>query len=307
MARSKNVLSSDVSLEVQAVLERRDGMAKSRLFGDRPGTVAVVDAPVSASFARRARVAFLSVSASSGVLTASVLAVFTHLLAALILGVVAGVVCGFTAAVLVWAWPVLRVLWWWSAEIAMVALLVLGPALVARVSHPLLGLAVLLVPVAVCVAVGRLRRRLVAWSWCLIVRHRLRLCFAEFVRAASRTRAGCLPLMLWARPTPAGERVWLWLRPGLDLTDLEGKSGKLAVACWAGEARIVRASTRYAALLRVDVVRRDPLTGLVVSPLASLVPRPRGMQPSGSVSSSVAGLELADVPEPAVKSRGGRR
>ena len=67
--------------------------------------------------------------------------------------------------------------------------------------------------------------------------------------------------MLWARPTPAGERVWLWLRPGLDLTDLDGKTGKVAVACWAGEVRVVRASARFAALVRVDMTRRDPLAG----------------------------------------------
>ncbi len=88
--------------------------------------------------------------------------------------------------------------------------------------------------------------------------------------SATRAHPGCLPLILVARPTPAGERVWVWLRPGLDLSDLDGKTGKLAVACWAGEVRVVRASARYAALIRVDITRRDPLTGLVRSPLARL-------------------------------------
>ena len=77
------------------------------------------------------------------------------------------------------------------------------------------------------------------------------------------SRPGTLPLVLWARPTPAGERVWLWLRPGLELVDLDGKAGLIAVACMGEEVRIVRASQRYAALMRVDVARRDPLTGLV--------------------------------------------
>lgn len=115
-----------------------------------------------------------------------------------------------------------------------------------------------------------LRAPCVAWLRCVVVRHRLRLCFAQFVRAVSRTRSGSLPLILWARPTPAGERVWVWvwLRPGLDLTDLEGKTSKFAVACWAGEVRVVRASERYAALLRVDIARRDPPTAEVLSPLA---------------------------------------
>ena len=62
----------------------------------------------------------------------------------------------------------------------------------------------------------------------------------EFIRAANRTAPGRLPLILVARPTPAGERVWLWLRPGLDLADLDGRTDKLAVACWAGQARVPR-------------------------------------------------------------------
>jgi hypothetical protein len=100
----------------------------------------------------------------------------------------------------------------------------------------------------------------------------------------------------------------VWLRPGLDLSDLDGKTGRMAVACWAGALRVVGASTRFAALVRVDVTRRDPLTGLVLSPLAQrfgldeelLVPVSPGMAPSG--------LDLDDVPEPPAEApRGGRR
>jgi hypothetical protein len=149
-------------------------------------------------------------------------------------------------------------------------------------------------------------------GWCLVVRHRLRVCFAEFVRTGVRSRAGRLPLVLWARPTPAGERVWLWLRPGLDVADLEGTTGRVAVACWAAQARVVRASTRFAALLRVDLSRRDPLTGRVSSPLVRLVPAPRKKAVDVPVLPAVAavGLDLADVPEepePEPARRGGRR
>jgi hypothetical protein len=203
---------------------------------------------------------------------------------------------------------VLRVLWWWSNEITVLALVVWLPALLARVSSPWLALALVLTVAVVCGAVGPVRRWLVAWSWCVVVRHRLRLCFAEFIRAANRTRPGCLPLVLWARPTPAGERVWLWLRPGLDLADLEGRTGKLAVACWAGEVRVVRASPSHAALLRVDVARRDPLAGRVASPLAKLIPLPRKTDEPVSPAVLPVGLDLADVPEPAPEPRaGGRR
>jgi hypothetical protein len=281
------------------------------LFGDRRvDAIAVVEAPVSQSYARKARIAFLGVAAVAGVFATVVVAAFTDPAAAVLLGGLVGLVCGFAVAVLVYAWPVLRVLWWWSTEITIFAAVVFGSASLAHLTYPWLALTVDTVVAAVCGAVGPVRRRLVAWSWCVVVRHRLRLCFAEFVRAAQRTRPGCLPLVLWARPTPAGERVWLWLRPGLDLTDLEGRIGKLAVACWAGEVRVVRASQRYAALLRVDVARRDPLAGTVESPLAKLIPLPGKANEAGGPVSPVVppvGLDLADVAEPAAEPRGGRR
>jgi hypothetical protein len=163
--------------------------------------------------------------------------------------------------------------------------------------------------VAVCGGVGAVRRWLSAWSWCVVVRHRLRLCFAGFLRASGGTRPGSLPLVLWACPTPAGERVWLWLRPGLELADLDGKTGRVAVTCWASEARVVRASQRFAALVRVDLARRDPLTGLVASPLAVLIPRTKSAAVPVSPGMPPVGLDLDDVPAPAPTSepRGGRR
>jgi hypothetical protein len=169
-----------------------------------------------------------------------------------------------------------------------------------------LGLVLVVVTALALVVVTPARHRLAAWALCVIVRHRLRLCFAEFIRAAARVHPGSLPLILWARPTPAGERVWVWLRPGLDLTELEGRIGKLAVACWAGEVRVVRASTRYAALIRVDVARRDPLTGVVPAPLAALIPHQRRTDPPALTATAPLGLDLTDVPEPAPAPRGRR-
>lgn len=291
-------------------------MPRGGLFGVRPvGAVTVVETPVSQSYARKARIAFLGVAGVAGVSAAAVFAVFANPVVAVMLGVIAGVVCGFVVAVLVLAWPVLRVLWWWSIEIAVFGLVVLVPAWLARVTgYPLVVLLGMLAVAGVLVGVGPVRRWLWAWSWCLVVRHRLRLCFAEFLRTGSRGRPGGLPLLLWARPTPAGERVWLWLRPGLDLAELESRIGKLAVACWASGARVVGASARYAALVRVDVARRDPLTAEVASPLAGLVPPQRHGDGDGDVSNVPVspglpplGLDLADIPEPTPEPRGGRR
>ena len=287
-------------------------MAKGKLFGDRPvGAITIVETPVSQWYVQRARVAFLVVGAVSAVVTAAVVAVIAPLLLAVVLGVLAGVVCGMVAAVLVRAWPVLRVLWWWSLEITVAGLLVWGPSSLARATRPWLAVVVVVLVAGLCGLVHPVRRWLSAWMWCVVVRHRLRLCFAGIVRGSSGVRPGSLPLVLWARPTPAGERVWLWLRPGLELADLDGKTGRVAVACLAKEVRVVAASPRYAALIRVDVARRDPLADVVDSPLAALVAQLRGMDADVPVSPAVprVGLDLADVDEPAPEppSRGGRR
>jgi hypothetical protein len=285
----------------------------ARIFGDRPaGAVAIVEEAVSRSYARKARLSFFVVTAAVATVTSLGLASTMHFAAAAVVGVLSGLVCGLAVAVLVFVWPVLRVLWHWAFEAA-AALAVLVPlTLLARASHPLLAGAVALA-LSVLFLVGPVRRRLVAWGWCAVVRHRLRLCFAEFLRTPGRLRAGSLPLILAARPTPAGERVWVWLRPGLDLGDLDGKTGKLAVACWASEVRVVRASDRYAALVRVDITRRDPLTGLVASPLPSLIPGQRPAADAGPTKLPALALDLsdlpADLPSPVVPVRrvGGRR
>ncbi len=105
--------------------------------------------------------------------------------------------------------------------------------------------------------------------------------------------------------------MWLWLRPGLELADLEGKAGLIAVTCIAKQVRIAPASERYAALLRVDIARRDPLTSRIDSPLALLIPSLRNTELADvPVSPAVppVGLELADIEEPAPElPRGGRR
>jgi hypothetical protein len=250
---------------------------------------------------------------ASDVLMTAVLSVFCPLLLAVVLGALAGVVVAFVTAVLVRAWPVLRTLWWWSFEITAAVVVAGGWVALAHLTTWWIASAVLLVS-AVAVFVPRRSRRFVyAWSWCLVVRHRLRLCFATLVRSQVRVTGGrpaALPLLLWARPTLAGERVWLWLRPGLALEDLEGKAGLIAVACIAKQVRIAPASERYAALLRVDIARRDPLTGRIDSPLALLIPSLRTTEVDVPVSPAVppVGLELADIQEPVPESpRGGRR
>jgi hypothetical protein len=285
-------------------------MARGKLFDRSPvGTVAIVEPPVSQWYARRAQLAALVAGLAAGAVVTAALSVFCPLLLAVVLGALAGVLCGLVTGVLVRIWPVLRVLWWWSIEITTAAFVVGGPVALAHVTAWWVALLVVLSVATACVALGRVRRFLVAVSWCLVVRHRLRMCFAQIVRGTGAARPGLLPMVLWARPTPAGERVWLWLRPGLELADLDGKTGRIAVAIPAKQVRVVAASERFAALIRVDVARRDPLTGRIDSPLALRIPSLRNTNADAPVSPAVplVGLDLADIPEPAPEPRGGRR
>jgi len=88
---------------------------RSGLFGERPvGAVALVETPVSRSFARKARTAFIVVALAAASLTTAVLSLRMNLLLAIVLGVALGVVLGFVVAAVVRAWPVLRLLWHWS-------------------------------------------------------------------------------------------------------------------------------------------------------------------------------------------------
>ncbi|WP_238018632.1 hypothetical protein KZZ52_49950 [Dactylosporangium sp. AC04546] len=269
-----------------------------KLFGDRPvGAVTIVEPRLSAAYAHKARVMFFAVSAVASLVSALVLWPFVSPLVAIGGGAALGVGLGFATAITVVSWPVLRVVWWWAPELLALGLLLAGYGWLSGVATSWLAVLVLVV-LAGCVAVvPPARRRVVAWSWCLIVRHRLRLCFARVLRSADRsTPGGSLPLILWARPTPAGERVWVWLRPGLSLAALEGNTPDLAVSCWASEARLVRASSSFAALLRVDLTRRDPLAKTVTHPLAALFGNASKPEPAATVPGSLA-LDLDDVSE----------
>jgi len=287
----------------------------SLLFGTtEPTSIAMVEPSASQWYARRAGVAAVVVGLVVDVLVTGVASVFCPLLLAVLLGAFAGVLSAFAAAVLVRVWPVLRVLWWWSIEITIVVVAAGGWVVLAHLSAWWIASLAAYAVVAGGLACGPVRRFVWAWSWCLVDRHRLRLCFAKLVRSQVRVTGGRpadLPLVLWARPTPAGERAWVWLRPGFSLEAMNDDIGRLmAVACIAKQVRIAGASDRFAAFVRVDIGRRDPLSGRIASPLALLIPSLRRRDADVPVSPAVppVGLELADIEDLAPeKPRGGRR
>jgi len=276
-------------------------MSKSKsggLFGgSHPGTVTLVATPERLTYARKARLTFWVVGITVGLLAATVASHYWHPIVGLFAGAAIGLLVGFCTAVVVLVWPVLRALWHWADAIVSGLVVVYGWMALMSATNLIVSLLAVTVLVGVPAAIGPIRRPVLAFIWCAIVRHRLRVSFARLTRSGSRSTPGSLPLILLARPTPAGERVWVWLRSGLALPDLEAELPRIAVDCAADQVRIARASRSYAAFLRVDIARRDPLRALIVSPLSGLasgfdsadIPVSPGMPP--------VGLDLPDVPD----------
>jgi hypothetical protein len=124
----------------------------------------------------------------------------------------------------------------------------------------------------VALAVPVTRRYLVRRALAVLTRHRLRqVCMERRIMNFT----GNLPLFLWSRPTPVGERVWLLLRAGIDGTDMERSLGHIAAGCFARDARVVVARS-VTALVLVDVIRRDPLAHPAGRPGLHLVPTRKG-------------------------------
>jgi hypothetical protein len=125
---------------------------------------------------------------------------------------------------------------------------------------PLWGVRTVVVAVVVLVfAVPVSRRYVTARAWCVCSRHRVRAALLKS-RYPSMTYDGKLPYLLWSRPSPVGERIRVWLPAGLSVKDLDRMSDTLATACWARSARLTPVRGQ-AALVVLDIIRRDPLTG----------------------------------------------
>jgi hypothetical protein len=263
-------------------------------FGRRSGTVPVIELKVQRSSARNARLAFIITAVIVGLLAMSVASDHMHpILAALLAAPIA-----FVAGALVWTlvriWPVLRLLFWWLPEISTGMALTYGWIALANTTPALITLGIIAPLVGIPTMVPPVRRRVTALGWCFIVRHRLRVCFSQFIIA---NKSGSLPLILWARPTPVGERVWVYLRPGLSLKKLHERLDEIAVTCHADSALVERASDNgKAAYLRFDIKRREVLTGKVNSHLPGVIDTenmPSAYTAPGDVPTA---LDLPDVP-----------
>ena len=159
-----------------------------------------------------------------------------------------------TVAVLVaWLWLHDRIAGWTAPPAPVTPEQAAEHLRAAFLAAGLLLLALALVLLAVPVT----RRHVVRRCWAVTSRHRFR---ATCIERRVMNFSGNVPLLLWSRPTPVGERLWVLLRVGIDTGDIERSLSHLASACWAVDARAA-AHRRLSTLVVVDVVRRDPLRG----------------------------------------------
>ncbi|MEV6895679.1 hypothetical protein [Kribbella sp. NPDC051137] len=170
-------------------------------------------------------------------------------------------------------WPVklLLTIWRWRWELILIAIVVYITVVYRTAitgyfqSNPLWLNALLIIVLCGWGVTDNPGRRFVLNRiWCLITRHRLRACLIEM---RILNYSGNIPFILACFSTKTGQVVWLWMRPGQSVEDLDNKSESLASACWASKATIAR-SKRNAAIVRIDIDRRDPLAKKTIdSPL----------------------------------------
>src|SRR3954465_2011800 len=102
------------------------GRASSHRSGRRGGTVTIIEDRVSRSYARTAKIAFYVITTVVGLISATIAASYWHPIIALITGMAFGAVVAAPVAAFIAAWPIIRVLWWWTPEITLAVLTVYG-------------------------------------------------------------------------------------------------------------------------------------------------------------------------------------
>jgi hypothetical protein len=262
------------------------------MLGRGNGTITVIEEPVLRSYRRKAKIVFYVTWFIVAVLAATVTASKWHPVIALFAGLALGFVVGGIAGAIVAAWPILRAIWWWTPETVLCGSLIFGWIELAEHTTLVYRLVFTAAITGVPAALKPVRTRINQVTWCLVTRHRIRTCFSEFIIT---NRTGSLPLILWARPTPVGERVWIWLRPGLSLADLQNRLDEIAVACWATTALADTASRSNSAFVRMDIKRRDVLTGTITSPLLDMI-RPGTPATQRDTTEIPTALDLPQVP-----------
>lgn len=246
-------------------------MITGRKSGGRSATseAVLVDSFTKGSALRRAKIAAVVALIVVTGLVFVVANAFSASSKAALVAALAGIGVGVLTFVMIWAWPVLRIAWHWAGEFVLVALLAGLYVPVAMAAGGLVAGLVLMALVGLPFAFGPSRRFVIAWGMCMVMRHRLRVACDAFVEGKG-VHGAVKPFILLARPTPAGERIWIWLRGSLTLADVQQRTGPMASVCWAKRA-VAESAGSKAAYARIDLFRRDPLAETITSPLVELL------------------------------------
>jgi hypothetical protein len=164
--------------------------------------------------------------------------------------------------------------WRWRYELGAVAGLT-APWLALSIPAATAVTAGLAAALGLLASFPRGRRLLAARFWCVVTPHRVR---SACVQAWIHSRYGRLPTILITRSQPFGERVVLWCRAGISAADFSSARELLAAACMASDVQVSR-HARYAQLVALDVIRRDPPAGQTGQPWYDLGPADSGGGP----------------------------
>jgi hypothetical protein len=141
----------------------------------------------------------------------------------------------------------------WRTEVTLVTLAIIAAHVftVSGTSHRT-TLIRALITASVLMAQRETRAWVIDRAHCLLTRRRL---YAALEGVQADVGAPQLPLVLWVRPSPLGERAYLWRRPGITPEMLHTRANEVAANCWAKEALFSR-NPRWPNVITVDVVRR---------------------------------------------------
>jgi FtsK/SpoIIIE family len=148
-----------------------------------------------------------------------------------------------------------RLVWPFRRELAAFFVLCGGWWLVGRVVPGWWSLVATLVIGGALLRVERISTPVRAWLRGGRVRRQLR---AGLKQTRSANLDGKLPWVVKVRPTPIGDRLWLWLRPGQSLEGLDPRAAELRVAVGSRDVRLSRDERRSDRIV-VDVIRHDTL------------------------------------------------
>jgi len=142
--------------------------------------------------------------------------------------------------------------WRWRYEIAVVAAVTasLTVAIISIGVWPALGVVTVVTVTVLCWPPAR--QWVVNRAWCVITAHRVRVGCVEAMIYSSR---GKIPVILWTAHRPFGERVLLWCRAGISVSDFRPNRVILTSACWAQDVAVLP-DQRHPHLVTLDVIRR---------------------------------------------------